>query len=201
MSGDDLLAPSFASEYLLPAPKRTGGAPLFDALGRRRSTRSYSDRALRPQVLSDLLWCAAGVNRPEHGGRTAPSARNWQEIDVYVALADGAYVYEPRRHRLRLVDPADLRGCTGLQDFVPRASLNLVYVADLTKVGGIDPVERRFYTAADAAFMAQNVYLFCASEGLGAVVRGLVDRRAVAKAFHLGAHQRVILAQTAGYPA
>ncbi|MCK9368310.1 MAG: nitroreductase family protein [Metallibacterium scheffleri] len=184
----------------LPAPRTSGGLPLMAALGRRHSTREYSARDLSPQVLSDLLWAADGINRTATGGRTAPSAKNWGEIDVYVARVDGLHLYQPASHDLRQVLTLDLRAATGVQDFVGTAPLNLIYVADLTRVESAKPVERRFYGAADAAFIAQNVYLFCASEGLATVVRGLINRRDLAQAMQLARTQRVILAQTVGYP-
>jgi len=175
--------------------------PLMDALRQRRSTREYSDRALDLQTLADLLWAAAGINRPQEGKRTAPSTRNWQAVDVYVCLAEGAYRYDPANHRLEAAAPGDLRDLTGMQDFVATAPVNLVYVADLTRMAGIEEEAQRAYSAADAAFMAENVYLFCASSGLATVVRGSVDGAALTGPLKLKEGQRVVLAQTVGYPA
>lgn len=189
-----------ADPVALPRPRTSGGRPLFEALAARHSTREYSDRELPLQLQSDLLWAAGGVNRPGNGGRTAPSARNWREIEVYLARADGLHLYHPESHQLSHVSRRDLRAATGMQDFVATAPLNLVYVAQLGLIDSIDPMERRFYCAADAAFMAENVYLFCASEGLACVVRGAVPRQELAQAMQLGRRQRVILAQTVGYP-
>ena len=143
------------------------------------------------QTMSNLLWAAFGVNRSD-GHRTAPSARNWQEIDIYVAMHDGTYVYEPRRHALHTVIDEDIRAATGMQDFVGAAPVNLVYVADLARMDAQDRTEQRFYSAIDTGFIAQNVYLFCASEGLATVVRGLVDRKQLAKVLRLRPEQRVI---------
>lgn len=185
----------------LPPPQVPRSATLHDALARRRSTREFSPRALPADVLSTLLWCAFGVNRPESGGRTAPSAHNWQEIDVYAALREGVYRYEPATHALRAAVSGDLRRLTGLQDFVGRAPLDLVYVANLSRMTDASTEDRAFYLAADAGFIAQNVYLFCASEGLATVVRGLIDRKALAAAMKLRPDQRIVLAQTVGYPA
>lgn len=185
----------------LPPPRKSGGQPLLDALAARHSGREFRDHEIPQQLLSDLLWAACGINRPHTGQRTAPSAHNWREIDVYVARADGLHVYHPASHGLRHVSRNDVRAATGAQDFVARAPLNLVYVADLSRVETKDPMERRFYCAADAAFVAQNVYLFCASEGLACVVRGLVNRQALAETMQLGRQQRVILAHTIGFPA
>jgi len=184
----------------LPAPQTSGGKPLMQALKERHSTREFSPRVLPAQLLSDLLWAASGVNRPESGKRTAPSARDWREIDVYVVTADGAYVYDPDTQLLRRVLARDVRALTGLQDFVASAPLNLVYVANLNRMTDASPDDRDRYAAADAAFMAQNVYLYCASAGLGAVVRGLVNRAALASALGLDGHQQIMFAQTVGYP-
>lgn len=185
----------------LPPPSTAGGLPLLDALRQRHSSREFSTRELPVQVLSNLLWAADGVNRGDSGGRTAPSAKNWQEIDVYLALPLGLYRYDAAHHQLHAVLGEDLRLRTGMQDFVGHAPLNLVYVADLSRVDASSSDERRFYCAADAGFIAQNVYLYCAASGLATVVRGLVDRRALAQAMGLRPQQRVLLAQTVGYPA
>jgi len=184
----------------LPAVQMTGGKPLMQALKERQSTREFSAKALPVQALADLLWAAAGINRPESGKRTAPSARDWREIDVYVVTADGAYVYDPNAQTLHRVLARDVRALTGMQDFVAAAPLNLVYVADLNRMTDANADDRNRYAAADAAFMAQNVYLYCASAGLGTVVRGSVNRQALAAALGLGAHQEIMFAQTVGYP-
>jgi SagB-type dehydrogenase family enzyme len=184
----------------LPKPQTDGGRPLMQVLRDRHTTREFKPDKLPLQVLSNLLWAAFGVNRPDSGKRTAPSARNRQEIDIYVALADGLYVYDAQAHRLNLVVAEDVRAATGSQDFVKEAPVNLVYVADLAKAGDGSPEDKIFYTAVDTGFIAQNVYLFCASEGLGVVVRGMVDRPALAKLMKLRPDQKIIVAQTVGYP-
>jgi len=184
---------------VLPPPQTTGTVSLLQALRARRSTREFSSRPLPLDVLSTLLWSAFGVNRPDSGGRTAPSAHNWQEIEVFAALPDGAYRYDAREHALHLVAAGDLRAATGLQDFVGTAPLNLVYAADFGKMGDASAEDRTFYASADAGFVAQNVYLYCAAAGLACVVRGLVDRRKLAPALQLRTDQRIVLAQTVGY--
>jgi SagB-type dehydrogenase family enzyme len=166
----------------------------------RQTSREFSSQKLPPQVLSNLLWAAFGVNRPDSGKRTAPSAMNWQEIDIYVATQDGLYVYDAKANALKPVLAQDVRGATGRQPFVKEAPVNLVYVADLAKAGRASGEDQTLYTAADTGFIAQNVYLFCASEGLAAVVRGGVDRAALAKLIKLRPDQKIILAQTVGYP-
>jgi SagB-type dehydrogenase family enzyme len=184
----------------LPAPQTQGGMPLMEALKARRSTRELGAEALPLQVLSDLLWAAAGVNRPESGKRTAPSARDWREIDIYVALAEGTFRFDPDAHALRRVVPRDVRPLTGVQGFVAHVPLNLVYVANLDRMGDAGPEQRSLYAATDTGFIAQNVYLYCASAGLATVVRGSVDREALAEALGLGPNQQITLAQSVGYP-
>jgi len=184
----------------LPPPQTQGGMPLMEALKARHSTRELRAEALPAQVLSDLLWAAAGVNRPASGKRTAPSARDWREIDVYVALADGTYRFDPDAHALHRVLSRDVRALTGIQDFVAQAPVNLVYVANLDRMGDAGAEQRGLYAATDTGFIAQNVYLYCASAGLATVVRGSVDREALGAALGLGSSQRITLAQSVGYP-
>jgi len=184
----------------LPAPQTTGGMPLMQALKARHSAREFSPRPLPPQVLSNLLWAAFGVNRPESGKRTAPSAMNWQEIEIYVATAGGLYVYNAKGNRLDPVLGEDVRAATGTQSYVGEAPVNLVYVADLAKTGRAGGEDRTLYNGADTGVIAQNVYLFCASEGLAVVVRGSINRSALAKTMKLRPDQKIILAQTVGYP-
>lgn len=181
----------------LPQPQTDGGRPLMQVLKDRKTTREFAADKLPPQVLSNLLWAAFGVNRPD-GRRTAPSAMNRQEIDIYVATGDGLFVYNAQGNRLDPVLAQDVRAATGTQPFPASAPLDLVYVADFAKAGSAPDAD--LYTAADSGFIAQNVYLYCASEGLATVVRGSVDRAALAKAMKLRPDQKIILAQTVGYP-
>jgi SagB-type dehydrogenase family enzyme len=183
----------------LPAPKTEGGMPLMQALKERRSGREFSSEKLPLATLSNLLWAAWGINRPD-GHRTAPSARNMQEIDVYVAMSDGLFLYEPKQHQLERILAEDIRAATGMNDYVKNAAVNLVYVADLARGNLKDPSAIEFYTGADTAFLAQNVYLFCASEKLAAVVRGSIDRAALAKTMKLRPDQKITLAQSVGFP-
>ena len=178
----------------LPPPVTQGGKPLLQALSERRSEREFAREALAPQVLSNLLWAAFGVNRPD-GRRTAPTARNRQDMEVYVVLAEGLYLYEAKEHRLKPVGKGDLRALTGTQPFVGEAPLNLIYVAPIAAGAG---EEAFLYAGAHAGFISENVYLFCASEGLATVVRASVDREVLARAMRLPADRRIILAQTVG---
>ncbi len=192
--------PQAAEVIQLPDPQTSGGKPLMQALKERKTTRSFSPSTLPREVLSNLLWAAFGLNRPEEGKRTAPSARNRQEIDIYVAAADGLYLYDGKAHGLKLILSEDLRAATGKQDFVQVAPVNLVYVADYSKMEGAKEEDKLLYSGADTGFIAQNVYLYCASEGLATVVRGWIDRPALAEAMKLRPDQRIVLSQTVGYP-
>ncbi len=183
----------------LPLPRSEGGLPLTQALKLRRSIREYSDRGLPRQLLSDLLWAGYGVNRPS-GDRTAPYWRHVMVIDVYLAMADGVWIYEPKSHTLLPHLKNDLRALTGRQDFVGAAPLNLIYVAHGERMTDVSPEERRLYASVDAAFIGQNVYLFCASEGMATVFRGAVDQASLARELKLPQEQFVTFAQTVGYP-
>jgi SagB-type dehydrogenase family enzyme len=183
----------------LPAPQIDGGKPLMQVLKERRTSRSFSNSVLPRQQLSNLLWAAFGINRPERGKRTAPSAYNQQEIDVYVATAKGLFLYDASAHALKEILPEDIRALTGRQKHVASAAVNLIYVADFSRMGKFnDEADKTFYSAADTGFIGQNVYLFCASEGLGTVIRGLIDRDALAKKMGLKTSQRIMLAQCVG---
>lgn len=195
------MAQESGARIRLPLPQKDGGKPLLQALRERRSTREFGAAPLPPQILSDLLWAAAGVNRSDSGKRTAPTARDWREIDVYVVMAEGAYRYDAPGHALQQVVAGDLRPLTGMQDFVASVPVNLVYVADLGRMSDAGADSQALYSATDAGFIAQNVYLFCASADLVTVVRGSVDRVALAAALRLDSRQRIILAQSVGYAA
>ena len=184
---------------VLPAPKKEGGLPLMEALMKRRSSRKFSEREIDLQTLSDLLWATFGFGG---GGkrRTAPSSHNRQETDLYVALSSGTYVYDPVENVLRLVLAEDIRALTGMQDFVPVAPLNLVYVADTSKITGKDERGTVETAYVDTGFISQNAYLFCASAGLSTVTRAMIDKQALAAKLSLRPEQVITLAQTVGYP-
>ena len=185
----------------LPPPRSQGGKPLIEALRLRRSIRQYAPRQLPPQMLSDLLWAAFGINRPASGDRTAPYWRHVMVIDIFAAMADGVWLYEPKTHRLLPHLRGDIRAQTGTQDFVATAPLNLVYVAHGERMGDISAEDRRLYASVDTGFIGQNVYFFCASEGLATVFRAALDYDRLARTMELGAGQFVTFAQTVGYPA
>lgn len=183
----------------LPPPEKRGGLPLMEALARRHSSRDFAPDPLPLQLLSNLLWAAYGINRAD-GGRTAPSALNVQEIDIFVALPSGAYCYVAVTHELHLVAPSDLRRVTGYQDFVDEAPFDLVYVADHSRMSLIPVGQRESYASVAAGAITQNVYLFAASNGLATVIRAWIDRAAIADALGLTHDQQVLLSQTVGYP-
>ncbi|MGA9111604.1 MAG: nitroreductase family protein [Smithella sp.] len=184
----------------LPAPQLDGGKNLMRVFKERKSERAFSSIKLPVNVLSNMLWAACGINRSKDGRRTAPSAMNRQSIDVYVATAEGLFLYEAKGHTIKPIINQDIRALTGKQSFVAEAPVTLIYVADFKKLGNITDEEKIFYSAADTGFISENVYLFCASEGLATVVRGSIDRESLAKAMKLGDNQKIILAQTVGYP-
>jgi hypothetical protein len=176
----------------LPAPQKQGGKPLMLALAERKTTRVFSEQKLSPQMLSNLLWAAFGVNRGQADrpglGRTAPSAMNKQEVSLYVILAEGVYLYEAEPHRLKPVSAGDVRARTG-PEAAAQAPVTIIYVAD-AQAGSAQ---------VDTGFIGQNVYLFAASEGLNAWFR-TVNAQGLTDALKLTAEQRPLYAQSVGYP-
>jgi SagB-type dehydrogenase family enzyme len=170
------------------------------ALAARQTSRSFAADSIPVETLSNLLWAAFGVNRPESGKRTAPSAVNWQDIDVYVVVERGVYLYDALHHRLGLVREGDIRHLTGTQAFVVDAPVTLVLVSDLSRITRESEEEKNFYSAIDAGFISQNVYLYCASEGLATGVRALIHRPPLSEAMGLAPHQKIIVAQSVGFP-
>lgn len=201
ISGILLCGNAFSEDITLPAPDKTGGKPLMQALNERQSTRTFDDRALPLDVLSSLLWAAQGVNREDPDYRTVPSSRNSNEIEIYVVLPEGTYLYEPELHKLKEVIQGDLRAATGTQEFVGLAPVNLVYVVNQSKQPGDFDARRKLTTAcADAGFIGQNVYLFCASAGLGTVFRAMLDAELLQQRLKLQSYRKVLYAQSIGYP-
>lgn len=187
-----------ADTIALPPASMSGGMPLMQALAQRQSQREFAPEPLPQQMLANLLWAAAGLNRPDLGGRTAPSALNAQEVDVYVALPAGLYRYAALGHALHLVRATDVRRVTGYQDFVDSAPLDLIMVADFSRMKLVPVAQRMAYAYTCAGAMAQNVYLYCASEDLATVIRAWLDRDALSKAMGLGTEQQILLSQTVG---
>ena len=170
----------------------------MSALSSRQSVREFSPEPLPEQVLSGLLWAAGGINRRDLDGRTAPSAMNAKEVLLYVAKPQGLCLYEPKPHALRLVVASDVRRVTSSQDFVDTAPLDLVFVADHARTRLVPAAQREAFAHATAGAMAQNVYLYCASEGLATVIRAWFDRDALARAMGLQADHQLLLSQTVG---
>ncbi|MBR8067051.1 nitroreductase family protein [Burkholderia ambifaria] len=183
----------------LPRPMLDNGVPLMAALATRMSSREFAATPLSPATLGTILWAADGINRPASGGRTAPSARAFNEIDIYVALPYGVYRYDAPAHRLVLKHAVDARNLTGYQDFVGRAPLDLVYVVRTAAILDMPPRQRDVFSAIAAGAIAQNVSLYCAAAGLGTVVRGWINHRMLADALRLNEDELPILAQTVGY--
>lgn len=181
----------------LPSPNRKGGMPLMEALDKRCSGREFSPRELDLQTLSDLLWATWGYNRETK--RTAPSSHNRQEIDVYVALASGVYIYDALNNVLRWHSDEDLRSETGMQEFVGTAPLNLIFVSDTSKIKGKDERGVIEATFANTGYISQNCYLYCASVGLSTVARAMVDRAILSKRLSLSETQIITLTQSVGW--
>ena len=186
------------SVLVLPPARRTGGMPLMEALAARHSGRDFdAGRELDMQTLSDLLWAAWGINR--RSGRTAPSSHNRQEIELYVFLKSGVYKYDAARHALLLLIPEDLRASTGSQPFVGVAPVEIALVSDTSKITGKSPQGIIEATYANTGFICQNIYLFCASEGLCTVARALVPKEELAARLSLAPEQIITLVQSVGY--
>jgi nitroreductase len=189
-----------AKPIQLSKPQIGSGNSLMQLLWKRMSSRQFSPEPLPVEVLSNLLWAGFGVNRPD-GKRTAPSAMNWQDIDIYVILSDGLYLYDAKANQLKLILAEDLRGLAGTQPYVKEAPVNLIYVSDYAKMGEKIPNELKIlFSGSHAGFISENVYLYCASEGLATVVRYYIDRPPLASVMKLRPDQKIILAQSVGYP-
>jgi SagB-type dehydrogenase family enzyme len=185
----------------LPDPQKEGGIPLMKALSLRQSQRGEFGPAVKltMQQMSNMLWAADGINRPGTNHRTAPSAADWQNIDIYVTTADGLFLYDAKEHALKVLGKEDLRSVAGTQPFVPGAPVNLIYVADYERAsfGGQRMKDTEVtWSYANTGFIAQNVYLWCASEGLACIVRAFADAEAIKKALNLRPEQHFVLAQT-----
>jgi hypothetical protein len=186
----------------LPKPQIEGGKPLMQCLKDRKSEREFSDQKIPLQVLSNLLWAGCGINRPETGGwRTAPTGGNVQNVDVYVAIEEGTFVYDAKGNMLAPVLAEDIRKFSGRQatSKLDDSPLNLIYVVDLSKFTR-GPEMFVAYAFAHAAFIIENVYLFCASEGLATVARISYDKATVVQKLKLKVNQYATFVQSVGYP-
>ena len=185
----------------LSAPRMEGGMPLFQALKERKSTKEFSKRPLDKEVLSSLLWAAYGINRPDSGMRTAPSAKNKQEVSVYVITAEGAYIYDASAKQVKQVAVGDLRKAAGAPESAGAPPVELVYVADFKQSAGKTEDEKRLYASITAGCIIQNVYLFCASEKLATVTRVVSSQDALVKTLGLTKDQWPVMTQSVGFPA
>lgn len=185
----------------LPNPNMQGGKPLMEALSLRKSHRYYDTKNLTNQQLSDLMWAAWGINRPENGRRTAPSSHNCQDIELYVAMASGVYVYNAEKHSLEQIGKEDIRKSTGVQDFVEKAPLNFIFVSDFNKIHRETETDKFLVAGLDAGYISQNIYLFCASEDLKSVARAMYDEKLLRSLLQLPEHKKIVLTQTVGFPA
>jgi len=183
----------------LPPAQKTGGMPIMEAFQLRKSQRSFSSKDITQQELSNVLWAAYGINRPE-GLRTVPAAKEWYEYDIYIIKADGWFLYEPKKHVLLKMGNEDLRVYGGNQDFVKAAPVILVYVADFNRMTNTTDELRKFFSAVDVGYISQNVYLYCASEGLATIILGQVDKVKVREVLKLKPNQQIILSQPVAYP-
>lgn len=181
----------------LPPAERDKGMALMQALDKRHTSRSFSHKPIPDQVLANLLWAGFGINR-ENGKRTAPTSRNIQDVEIYVASQDGLYKYVAEKHALKQLMSKDIRSATGEQDFVDEAPINLIYVSNHRKVEDGSP--SKFTQGVNTGCVVQNVYLYCASEGLSCVVRGYVDKEKLREAMELEDYRHITLTHTIGYP-
>jgi len=183
-----------AQDIALPAAQTTGGMPIMEALAKRATGRNFGSRELTQQQLANLLWAGFGVNRPD-GRRTAPSASNTQENEIYVLMKSGTFVYDAGKHLLRLVVAEDLRSLAGKE-----AAVTLLFVADLSKRSGGTPESKKNVACIDSGFISENIYLYCASEGLATGYRGSFNRQALTPKLKLRPEQEIIAVQSVGFP-
>ncbi|MDR2969372.1 MAG: SagB/ThcOx family dehydrogenase [Tannerellaceae bacterium] len=184
----------------LNAPDKTKGDAMMKVFGERQSIREYAQRELTPQDLSDLLWATNGINRPD-GKRTAPTARNVQDVDVYVAMKEGVYLYDAKEHALKPVSAGDYREAVGgSQDFVKEAPVSLLLVTDLSRLGDASSEQAKLMGAVDVGIVCQNINLACAGLGLATVPRATMDQETLRKALKLKESQLLLMNNPVGYP-
>ncbi|MDR1980888.1 MAG: SagB/ThcOx family dehydrogenase [Tannerellaceae bacterium] len=184
----------------LVAPAKSGGKPMMQVFNDRRSGREFAPGKLNPQDLSNLLWAANGINRAD-GKRTAPSCRNFQEVEVYVLLEEGAYVYDAKGHALNLVATGDHRAAIAAgQDFAKTAPVGIVLVADLSRFGGEINEEVKLMASVDVGIVCQNINIACAGLGLTTVPRASMDKAALKKILGLKDTHLLLMNNPVGYP-
>lgn len=183
----------------LPEPNKTNGKLLMQALNERSSSRKFADKDLSEQQLSDLLWAANGINRTDENKRTAPSAHNNQDIDIFITTSKGLFLYKAQEHGLMQLSDKDMRNIAGNQGFVKTAAVNFIYVSDFSKLGKGSDESKMITAATHCGFIGQNVYLYCASEGLISVFRSWINKEKITKALQLSENQHVVYCQSVGY--
>ena len=179
-----------AQDIQLPEPTRNGGMPLMEAVNNRQSSREFTDATLTHQQLSDMLWIACGYNRPDK--RTVATALNRQEMSAYVITPEAVYRYEPKENKLIHINSGDHRSVSAMQDYAKEAPLNVALVADLAKQ------DKDIFAGMTVGAMSNNIYLWCASEGLKTVVRASFDQEGLKKALKLNDKETVLLVRTVG---
>ncbi len=193
---------AFSPTCGLGSPARAAGTcTLLQTLQLRQSRREFASRPLPEVLLLEMLWAGYGINRPESGKRTAPSARNQQEMDIYVAREDGLFLYNASAHGLTKLTDADLRADTGKQDYVAGAPVNLVYVSDFERMPEITAEKKLLFSGMCTGSISQNISLFCAANDLATVVRAYFDPELLAQKMNLRPGQHITLAQSIGFPA
>lgn len=193
---------AFAADKVIKLPKpnlnRTG--TVMKALSDRQSTREFAAKALSLSDLSDLLWAANGINRSGEGKRTAPSAMNKQDVDVYVVLPEGSYLYNAKMHQLELVSEGDHRGAVASnQDYVKTAPVSLVLVSDVSRLGDVKNVRNQLMGAMDAGIVSQNISIFCSNAKLATVPRAWMDATQLKKDLKLSESQIPMMNHPVGY--
>lgn len=187
------------SPIQLKAPEKKAGLSVMETLANRHSTREFSNKNLTLQELSNLLWAANGINRPEKGMRTAPSAMNAQEVDVYVCMEEGAFLYDAKSNQLQPVIQEDLRGLVGgKQTFVKNAPVVLLMVSDLSKLPGGNSEQTKLMAAIDAGIVSQNISIACSGLGLITVPRASMDKEALAQKLKLKSTQLLLMNNPVG---
>lgn len=197
-----LSAAAFAADKVVKLPKpnlnRTG--TVMKALSERQSTREYASKALTLADLSDLLWAANGINRSDAGKRTAPSAMNKQDVDVYVILPEGSYLYDAKNHQLNLIAEGDYRGAVaGGQAFVKTAPVSLVLISDVSRFGDAQKIQNQLMGAMDAGIVSQNISIFCSAAKLATVPRASMDAAQLKKVLKLKDSQIPMMNHPVGY--
>lgn len=187
------------SPIQLKAPEKKAGLSVMETLANRHSTREFSNKKLTLQELSNLLWAANGINRPEKGMRTAPSAMNAQEVDVYVCMEEGAFLYDAKSNQLQPIIQEDLRGLVGgKQTFVKNAPVVLLMVSDLSKLPGGNSEQTKLMAAIDAGIVSQNISIACSGLGLITVPRASMDKEALAQKLKLKSTQLLLMNNPVG---